>query len=167
MSRVAADQPRPRVSIPLSSAAGCESERRGEGSSRFRASMHTVPLCGRPTRARAWLLEGDGAGSVYALHGKCSASPRLVRSRFIPANPQVRFAVRRSARCPVDIIGLHFFFSFDLSYLRAAGKPSLAGAREVGTKISCCPHFHCAEWSCVVLNYSPRLRIKLGKDWPV
>src|ERR1039457_1040350 len=64
-------------------------------------------------------------------------------------------------------IGLHFFFSFELSYLKVAKKASLAGAPEVGAKTSCRPHFHCAEWSCVVLSDPPRLRIKLGKDWPV
>jgi hypothetical protein len=64
-------------------------------------------------------------------------------------------------------IGLHFFFSFELSYLKAAKKASLAGGPEVGTKTSCRPHFYCAEWSCVVLSDPPRLRIKLGKDWPV
>jgi hypothetical protein len=62
---------------------------------------------------------------------------------------------------------LHFFFSFELFYLKAAKKASLAGVPEVGTKTSCSPHFHCAEWSCVVLSDPPRPRIKLGKDWPV
>src|ERR1019366_10683991 len=61
-------------------------------------------------------------------------------------------------------IGLHFFFSFGLSYLKAAKKASLAGAPEVGTKTSCRPRFHCAEWSCGVLSDPPRLRIKTGKD---
>jgi hypothetical protein len=62
---------------------------------------------------------------------------------------------------------LHFFFSFELSYLRAPKKPRLAGAPEVGTKTSCSPQFHCAEWFCVVLSDSPRHRIESGKDWPV
>jgi len=51
-----------------------------------------------------------------------------------------------------------------LSYLKAAKKASLAGAPKVGTKTSCRPHFHRAEWSSGVLSDPPRLRIKLGKD---
>ena len=63
--------------------------------------------------------------------------------------------------------GLHFFFSFELSYLKAAKKSSLAGVPELGTKTSCLPHFHCAIWSCVVFSDSPRHRIESGRHWPV
>ncbi len=64
-------------------------------------------------------------------------------------------------------IGRHFFFSFELSYLKAPRKPRLDVARWPGTKTSCCTQFHCAEWWCVVLNDPSRLRNKMGKVWPV
>src|ERR1039458_6785246 len=47
---------------------------------------------------------------------------------------------------------------------------SLGGAPEVGgqmlTKTSCGPRVHYAEWSCVVLNDSPRRHNGAGRDWP-
>jgi hypothetical protein len=50
--------------------------------------------------------------------------PRQVLvSPFIPANRSMRPSFRSNAQCPVD--RLHFFFSFDLSYLRVPRKPRL------------------------------------------
>jgi hypothetical protein len=46
----------------------------------------------------------------------------------------MRSSDRRSAQYPVD--SSYFFFSFEFSYLRAAKKPRLAGAPEVGTQLS-------------------------------
>ena len=58
----------------------------------------------------------------------------------------------------VQWIGVHFFFSFELSYLRVPEKPRLGGARSLPIgwhKTSCRPHFHCAEWCFAVLSDSP------------
>src|ERR1035437_124809 len=49
-----------------------------------------------------------------------SARPQS-RSRFIPANPQGGSPLDEALT--VRWLGLHFFFSFDLSYLKAVGKP--------------------------------------------
>ena len=68
------------------------------------------------------------------------------------------------------MVRLSLFFSFELSYLKVPKKPRLGGALEVGdqlvTKTSCSPHFHCAEWSCVVLSDFPRHHNGSGRDWP-
>ena len=64
-------------------------------------------------------------------------------------------------------IGLHFFFSFELSYLRVPEEPGLAGVPEAGNRLSqtsCCSHSHWAEWSFGVLSDSPRHHIGTGRD---
>ena len=66
-------------------------------------------------------------------------------------------------------IGPHFFFSFELSYQRDPSKAVWAGLRGwwSGThKTPCSPRIHCAEWSCVVLNDSPRRHNGAGRDRP-
>src|ERR1017187_9980731 len=56
------------------------------------------------------------------------------RSPFIPANPSMRSSVGRSSQCSVD--RLHFFFSFEFSYLRVPRKPRLGGAPDIGNELS-------------------------------
>src|SRR5580692_11601431 len=61
---------------------------------------------------------------------------------------------------------LHFFFSFELSYLRTPQKPRLVGLRGFTLITPCHRHHHCAEWSCVVLSRWSRHRNGSGRDWP-
>src|SRR5580658_11031753 len=61
---------------------------------------------------------------------------------------------------------LHFFFSFELSYLRTPQKPRLVGLRGFTVITPCHRHHHCAEWSCVVLSRWSRHRNGSGRDWP-
>ena len=71
----------------------------------------------------------------------------FAESRFIPANPSVGLPVRRKSQHPKD--RLQFFFSFEMSYLRAPMKPRLGGLPKTSDRLSqkqaCYPHFHCAE----------------------
>jgi hypothetical protein len=78
-------------------------------------------------------------------------------------------SVRRSAQCPVDRLLFLLFVRVVLpaSAQEASFGRSPRGWRSVVTKHSCRPHFHCAEWSCVVLSGSPRHRIGSGTNWPV
>src|ERR1035437_6400080 len=78
-------------------------------------------------------------------------------------------SVRRSAQCPVDRLLFLLFVRVVLpaSAQEASFGRSPRGRRSVVTKNSCRPHFHCAEWSCVVLSGSPRHHIGSGTNWPV
>ena len=91
------------------------------------------------------------------------------RSPFIPANPSRRSSVERSAACPTDRALFLLFVRVVLP--ESAHEPPTGGSpggwHSVVARTSCCPHFHCAEWSCVVLSDPPRRRIGSGTDWPV
>jgi len=102
---------------------------------------------------------------VNALRPECGGLPNS--PQVLLYRPTLKRGSPLDEALTVRWIGIHFFFSFGLSYLKAAKQANLAGDPEVGTKTSCRPRFHCAEWSCGVLSDPPRLRIKIGKDWPV
>ena len=78
-------------------------------------------------------------------------------------------SVRRSAQCPVDRLLFLLFVRVVLpaSAQEASFGRSSRGWRSVVTKTSCLPHFHCAEWCCVVLSDAPRYRIGSGTNWSV
>jgi hypothetical protein len=61
------------------------------------------------TVIHCWTHNAQGRADV---NGGASPSP------FIPANPQVRFAVRRSVHCPIDRRSFFFSFEFSVFYYR-------------------------------------------------
>src|ERR1035438_7381127 len=74
-----------------------------------------------------------GPVSVLAAPKRRSGRSLLV-SPFIPANPSMRSSVGRSPQCSMD--RLHFFFSFELSYLRVLQKAQSGRSLEVGTQLA-------------------------------
>jgi hypothetical protein len=61
---------------------------------------------------------------------------------------------------------LHFFFSFELSYLRTPRSLVWSGSEGFTVITPCHRHHHCAESSCVVLSRWSRHRNGSGRDWP-
>src|ERR1019366_1814559 len=100
---------------------------------------------------------------------KIALRKKRPRSPFIPANPSRRSSVERSAACPTDRALFLLFVRVVLP--ESAHEPPTGGSpggwHSVVARTSCCPHFHCAEWFCVVLTDSPRHRIGSGTNWPV
>jgi len=83
----------------------------------------------QPTATRQHTAAGHAGGAT-----KEKIWRRSSRSPFIPANPSVRWAVERSARCP--LVRLHFFFSFEFVLLETGQEASSGRSRKGGSQLA-------------------------------
>src|ERR1039457_931909 len=94
---------------------------------KVRGGLLSVPLEAHPDVPPPSSIAAEPSGFM---EDRPSAPQVLLYRPILQGGPPLNEALR------VRRIGLCFFFSFELSYLRAPKNPRLAGAPEVGTQLS-------------------------------